>query len=86
LRQGAAVGGLASVVAITVYYGVEVLFDGDAWRGNATRYLLRVRSFLSEITEEALASRNRRSRTPNGRECPCTALAAMASGDGDRSR
>jgi hypothetical protein len=33
-------GGLALVFATTAYYGVDLLFDGGAWWGMATRYWL----------------------------------------------
>jgi hypothetical protein len=40
MLRGAVAGGLALVVATTVYYGMDVLFDGGAWWGMATRYWL----------------------------------------------
>ncbi|MET8118396.1 DUF6518 family protein [Micromonospora sp. NPDC005189] len=38
--RGAAAGALALVFATTVYYGMDVIFDGGAWWGMATRYWL----------------------------------------------
>lgn len=40
LLRGAVAGGLALVFATTAYYGLDVLFDGGAWWGMATRYWL----------------------------------------------
>ncbi|MET7747749.1 hypothetical protein [Micromonospora sp. NPDC005367] len=40
LLRGAAGGGLTLVFATTAYYGMDVLFDGGAWWGMATRYWL----------------------------------------------
>jgi hypothetical protein len=38
--RGALTGGLALVCATTAYYSLDLLFDGGAWWGMATRYWL----------------------------------------------
>ncbi|MET7704904.1 DUF6518 family protein [Micromonospora sp. NPDC005413] len=38
--RGAAAGALTLVFATTAYYGMDVIFDGGAWWGMATRYWL----------------------------------------------
>jgi hypothetical protein len=40
MLRGAVAGGLVLVLATTAYYGMDVLFDGGAWWGMATRYWL----------------------------------------------
>jgi hypothetical protein len=40
MQRGALAGGLVLVVATTAYYGVDLLFDGGAWWGMATRFWL----------------------------------------------
>ncbi|GAB3160196.1 hypothetical protein GCM10027290_65910 [Micromonospora sonneratiae] len=40
MLRGAVAGGVALVFATTAYYGMDVLFDGGAWWGMATRYWL----------------------------------------------
>ncbi|WP_132335369.1 DUF6518 family protein [Micromonospora sp. KC213] len=40
MLRGALAGGLALAFATAAYYGADVLFDGGAWWGMATRYWL----------------------------------------------
>ncbi|MEU4221849.1 DUF6518 family protein [Actinoplanes sp. NPDC026623] len=40
MLRGALAGGLALVFATAAYYGADLLFDGGAWWGMATRYWL----------------------------------------------
>lgn len=49
MLRGALAGGCTLIFATTVYYGVDVIFDGDIWWGGTTQYWLSVSVCLGPL-------------------------------------